>query len=213
MEQDREIQIHLAEYSVLRNELQHYSQRIDQLSGLYLTALFAVTGYLLRPDSQFNADAYYVTVKASAGLSGLYIFLTILNSILLIRIVSFFSGVLALAQYTHCIVRPRLTELVGHRVMLWDEAPELRTKQAWLPIRSIAQTLFVLVAESITVLILFSLSHTLEMSWPFFASYVLAWFLFALSIGCLVMVRRSGLTFHEPLDNASMAKDEVPPVD
>ena len=144
MDSEREVQIHLAEFQALRDEVDHYSQRIDRMSGIYLTALFGIAGYLLRPESQFDIDAYIQTVQDSPSLTILFIFLAVLNSVLLIRIGSFFSGLLAIAQYVHYVIRPRLTALVGQEVIRWDEAPRLSAKKIWIPLRSLGQGLFII---------------------------------------------------------------------
>lgn len=206
MDSEREVQIHLAEFQALRDEVDHYSQRIDRMSGIYLTALFGIAGYLLRPESQFDIDAYIQTVQDSPSLTILFIFLAVLNSVLLIRIGSFFSGLLAIAQYVHYVIRPRLTALVGQEVIRWDEAPRLSAKKIWIPLRSLGQGLFIIIAEAISVVILVSSSHVLDMAWPFVGLYGVAWICFLLSTGALIAVGLAGIRFHQP-----QYAEEAPP--
>lgn len=201
MRPEDEAQIHLAEYQALRNESDHYSQRIDKMSGLYLTALFGIAGYLLRPDSKFDIDSYISAVEASASLTTLFISLTILNSVLLIRIVSFFSGVLAITQYCHYVIRPRLIALVGHEVLSWDDSPRMSAKKTWLPLRSLGQLLFIIVAKSVSIALLISSRHALSMEWPFLLLYAVAWILLIVSLGSLIAVGLAGSRFHQPGHN------------
>lgn len=198
MDSEREVQVHLAEYQALRGEADHYSQRIDRMSSVYLTALFGIAGYLLRPDSQFEIDAYMVSVRESRSLTTLFIFLAMLNSVLLVRIGSFFSGLLAITQYVHYVIRPRLTAIAGLEVLRWDEAPRLSAKKTWIPLRSIGQGLFIVIAEALSVVILLSSSHVFEMGWLFVALYVVGWIFLLGSTASLIAVALAGSRFHRP---------------
>lgn len=198
MTSEAEIQAHLAEYQALRSEVDHYSQRIDRMSGVYLTALFGIAGYLLRPDSKFDADAYLMSITQSESLTALIIFLTILNSTLMIRIGSFFSGLLAISQYVYYDIRPKITEAVGQSVLEWDGAPSLSAKKIWIPLRSIAQGMFAVIAEVLSFLILLNTFHVFDMSWPTIALYVAGWIFFLASTISLIAVARAGSLFHHP---------------
>jgi hypothetical protein len=206
MDSEKEVQIHIAEYQALRQEADHYSQRIDRMAGVYLTALFGIAGYLLRPDSQFDIDAYMASVQNSKSLTTLFIFLAMLNSVLLVRIGSFFSGLLAITQYVHYVIRPRLTAIAGHEVLRWDEAPRLSAKKTWIPLRSIGQGLFVVIAQAISLVILISSFHVFDMGWLFIAFYVVGWIFLLGSIASLAAVAQAGARFHQ-----SELGTEVPP--
>lgn len=206
MDAEKEVQIHLAEYQALRGEADHYSQRIDRMSAVYLTALFGIAGYLLRPDSQFDIDAYLQTVRASQSLTTFYIVLAVLNSVLLIRIASFFSGLLAITQYVHYVIRPRLTDLAGQEVLRWDETPKLSAKKIWIPLRSLGQGLFIIIAQGVSVVILLSASHVFAMAWPLVGLYALTWVFLLLSFVSLVAVGLAGSRFHHP-----GREDDAPP--
>ncbi|MCG8355381.1 MAG: hypothetical protein MI920_07410, partial [Kiloniellales bacterium] len=182
----KEVDIHLAEYQALRAEADHYSQRIDRMSGVYLTAMFGIAGYLLRPESQFDIDAYLKAVQESATLTALCIFLAVLNSVLLIRIGSFFSGLLAITQYVHYVIRPRLIDAVEKDVLRWDEAPRLSAKRIWIPLRSMGQSLFVILAESISVTVMISSLHVFSMHWLMIALYFAAWVFLLASVASLI---------------------------
>ncbi|WP_375550867.1 hypothetical protein [Rhodophyticola porphyridii] len=127
------IEAHIAEYQALRTEADQYSQRIDRIVGVYLTALFAIAGFTLRPDADFDFSEYIASVQSSNSQMALLVFATILNSALIVRIVSFFLGVLAITQYTNSFLRHRISELVGQDAIRWDGGPAFSAKVALDP--------------------------------------------------------------------------------
>ena len=204
MADESEIQIHLAEYKILRDEVDQYSQRIDKMSGIYLTALFGLVGYLLQPASILQVASqnpigdYLKKIESSDILTSLLIFLPILNSVLLIRIMSFYTGLLAIAQYVHYVIRPRLAVLVGHDVIRWDETSRLTAKKIWIPLRSLGQGLFIVISEAISIAVLVHTIYVFKMSWPVIALYAISWLFLIASGGALVAAWKAGLTFHDP---------------
>lgn len=83
------VQAHLAEYKILRAEISQYSQRIDRMVVVYLTVLVAASGFLLWPETPFDASDYIQRVESSHFLSGIFIFLSIVNTSILLRVLSF----------------------------------------------------------------------------------------------------------------------------
>ena len=151
-ESKQEFDTHLAEYSALRGEIVQYNQRIDRTVGVYLSALVGLSGYLLRPDSEFRIAEYIGNVVASQSQSNLMLILGILNSLLLLRLQSFFLAVLAMSQYTATVIRPRLVILLNtDSVLRWDEGDTVRAKKYWLPSRSVSQFGFGTVALLISI--------------------------------------------------------------
>ncbi|MEQ8354650.1 MAG: hypothetical protein RH942_03865 [Kiloniellaceae bacterium] len=198
MGSDDEVQVHLAEYRALREEAGHYSQRIDRMSGVYLTALFGIAGYLLRPDSGFDLDSYMASVQESKSLTLLFLFLTILNSVLLLRIGSFFSGLLAITQYVHYVVRPRLSSILNQEVLKWDDAPRLSAKRIWIPLRSVGQGLFIVIAEALSFVILLNSVYVVDLGWRYLGLYAVSWALLLGSLVSLFAVALAGAWFHQP---------------
>ena len=73
----KEVDIHLAEYKALRDEINHYSQRIDKMSGIYFTALLAIVGYFIRPGSTLDLQKYLEHIESTTILTVLAIFISI----------------------------------------------------------------------------------------------------------------------------------------
>lgn len=202
-----EVDVHLAEYCALRTEIDHYSQRIDRISAVYITAMFAIVGYLVRPDSQFDWALYIEMVQKSTALTSLLLFIPILNSILLIRIGSFFLGVLALSQYTCYTLGPRMTKIIGAEVLRWDGSESPGVKKNWIPIRSLGQILFAIAAESFSVIVLIITFYALTAGLLIGALYILSWIFVLISLYSLMVVARSGNDFHS-LDVAASLSAE-----
>ena len=150
-----EVDIHLAEYAALRSEIDVYNQRIDRITGWYVTALFGVTGLLLNPITPIDVEKYLDMVKASNYLIGLFLFLSILNSTLLISVASHFSAILAMAEHTSTIIGNRLSELAGSKVLTWDYSPGFVAKKTWGKLRIVGQALFFAISESISLAIIY----------------------------------------------------------
>lgn len=196
MASEKAIDALLAEYSALRTEADQYSQRIDRIVSVYLAALFAVSGYLLRPDGTIVIEEYAEAVQASRSQMALYVFLTILNSSLIIRLVSFFIGILSIAQYTHYFIRVRLADLTNEDVLRWDDPPKLSAKKAWLPLRTASQAVFIIVVEFLTVFILLKTNGLLSDGPLFIAFYIVGWLFFLASLAALVIVLHASIRYH-----------------
>lgn len=192
----QEVEIHLAEYNTLRAELDHYTQRIDRMAGVYLTVLFGIVGYLLRPEGSFDINSYVELIEESATLTALYLLLVILNSILLIIIWGYFLGVLSMAQYLTYCVSPRISEIVGSPVIQWDKSPQLSVKVIWIPIRSLGHALFSMMAMSASLIVLLFCFHALSKNWLLITVYIMAWIFFFMSLAVLVSVGIAGRRFH-----------------
>jgi hypothetical protein len=112
-----------------------------------------IFGFLLRPDSEFSFAEYLSNIQTSSTLLAILLILAILNCLLLVRIQSFYLAVLAMAQYTTNVLRPRVTKLAGAHVLDWDEPGISIAKDYWLPVRAAAQIGFGIVAIALSLLI------------------------------------------------------------
>ena len=171
---EKEIEVHLAEYQALRSEIELYSQRIDKTAGLYITAMFGIVGYLLRPDSTLDLQQYLRRIESTPVLTALFMLIPILNSLLLVRIGSFFLGILAIAQYIQYKIKPRLTTLLGSTVLCWDDEPSLDAKRKWIPLRSAGQMFFVIIVETISIVFLGATTYAISSGFVLGALYIIA---------------------------------------
>ncbi len=194
---DKEIEVHLAEYQALRSEIDHYSQRIDKMSGIYITVMFGIAGYLIRPDSTFDIQLYLKRIESTPILTALFIFISILNSLLLIRMGSFFLGILAIAQYIHYKIRPRLNMLLSVSVLHWDEKPSIEAKRDWITLRSASQIFFIVIAETISIVILGTTIYAISFGFVLGILYVIACGCMLLSVISLLKVGKAGRNFHQ----------------
>ncbi len=202
---------HMTEYKVLRSEITVYSQRIDRTVGIYLSALFGLFGYLLRPESQFSFSTYLADVRSSPTLSAALLIIGILNSLLVVRIQSFYLAVLAMSQYTATVTRPKIIQLLGTDLLWWDDPEVTRAKAYWLPVRTVAQSGFAVVAVAISLFILFT-------TYPSVVSNVWLGCLLVVKLGALVYIgfvtyriAVAGIKFHETpawLQQARQEKSE-----
>ncbi len=151
---------HMVEYNALRGEVVLYSQRIDRTIGIYLSALFGLFGYLLRPDSGFELQVYLAGIKGQPTQVGILLLLAILNSLVMIRVQSFYLAVLALSQYTATVLRSRVAAILDDQnVLAWDDPDIVRGKRYWLPVRSVAQVTFGLLGLAVSL-------SVLVVTWP-----------------------------------------------
>lgn len=190
----------LAEYESLRTEMNHYSERIDKVASIYITALFAVVGYMLRPDGGFSPRAYLDRIHQSMGLSLLFLAIPILNSILLTRVGSFYLGVLAISQYTHYETAQFVKQITGVNCMTWDENPDLYVKKKWIKSRSIGQGLFVLTAQGILIGVLVEMRTAAFRGIVPLALFTASTLLVATSVYTFYSVWLAGRNFHQNLD-------------
>ncbi|MBI4824304.1 MAG: hypothetical protein HY805_08785 [Nitrospirae bacterium] len=193
---DKEIGVHLAEYQALRSEIELYSQRIDKTAGLYITAMFGIIGYLLRPDSTFDLQQYLRHIESTPVLTALFMFIPILNSLLLLRIGSFFLGILAIAQYIQYEIKPRLTALLGSTVLYWDDEPSLDAKRKWILLRSAGQMFFVIIVETTSIVFLGATTYAISSGFVLGVLYIIACGCVMVSVISLIKVARAGQNFH-----------------
>ena len=200
---------HMAEYKVLRSEVTLYSQRIDRTVGIYLSALFGLSGYLLRPESQFSVGEYLRDIQTSPTLSGVFLVIGILNCLLIIRIQSFYLAVLAMSQYTATVIKPRISALLQNEdLMNWDDPEIVRGKRYWLPARSAAQAGFGVIAISISVLAVFvTYRQATSDAWLLVLFLIIVALLFY-CLYTLVRIWIVGRNFHEPASVRRMEDNE-----
>ena len=147
----KQIDAHMAEFSALRGEISVYSQRIDRTVGIYLSALFGLFGFLIRPDSAFEFTTYLGKIRESPSLVASFLVLGILNCLLIVRIQSFYLAVLAMSQYTATYLGPTISTLLGTKAFRWDDPDLTRAKKYWVPVRGAAQTGFGALAILVSV--------------------------------------------------------------
>jgi len=128
----QELEVHLAEYGRLADELGRDTQSIDRYLGLYLTAFFAVLALMLQSGTGSGAVNYIEEVKASPDLMFLALLVPIVNSVLVVRIAHLTSQIFARAQHIGLRIRPRLAELTATgSVLRWDELPTEPSQARW----------------------------------------------------------------------------------
>jgi hypothetical protein len=209
-EQTKEIDVHLAEYQTLRSEVNLSNQRIDRIVGFYLTALFAIFAYFLRPESTFDIGKYLTALQANYTLTGFLLILPILNSILLMRLATFFLSILAMAKYLLYVVAPRLDVLLESNVLGWDRLHAIDAKGPWLTIRSIAQLFFFLLSEGVSFGILACMLHVFRNKPLLIALYGISCFTVLASLISASTVFYVGINFHKSLPAAKPYHDSSP---
>jgi hypothetical protein len=194
-EQLREIDIHLAEYQALRSEMVYYIQRIDQTATFYITALFGILAFCLRPGSQFDSS-YLARIVANPPLTALALLVPILNSLLLVRIGFLFLTMLTIAKYLNAVVTPRLSALIRSPVLCWDRADVTNGKKPMLLLRSISQYQSAALAEGISLYVLLVFRHGVNGRASLVVLYLLGWLGLLLSLTVFGLVLYAGRKFH-----------------
>jgi hypothetical protein len=194
-EQNREIDVQLAEYKVLRSEIVYYIQRMDQTVTLYITAVFGLLAFCLRPGSHFDAE-YMEYIKANPPLIALVLLIPILNSILLTRIAFLFVTMLTLARYVNAVITPRLSALIRYPVLCWDRADLGDGKGRMTFLRSLAQWQSAALAEGISMSILLTIRSSVGCNVVLILLYIIGWLGLFSSIAAFVVAIRSGRQFH-----------------
>jgi len=195
--EDKEIEIHLSEYSSLRKEIEYYSQRIDRIVGIYITVIFGIVGYLIRPETNFNIDNYLNNMESKPVFIAFLLFIPILNSLLIIRVGSFFCGILAITQYVHYQLRPRLNMLLGVNVLSWDDEPRMNAKYKWISLRSTSQIFFFGISEAISIQILVITIYLISLNYYLFILYIIAWLCVIVSVISSFIIADVGRNFHK----------------
>lgn len=206
---ERTLDIHLAEFSALRSEANYYSQRIDRITGLYLTALFAVSGFLLRPDSDFDIEEYIANIRSSDSLMVIVLLFVVLNSALLGRLVSFYCALLSIAQYTEYFIGRKIRDQYDSEALLWDnKEAAYSSKKVWVTVRSVTQMLFLAIALSVSVSILILAQPSPSASSLVCNTYWVSTAVFVISTAVVVVSLTSSLLFHRPQALGSMPPEE-----
>ena len=119
---ERELEIHMAEYGRLATELTKDTESIDRYLGLYLAAFFAALAFMLQSGTGSGTINYIEEVKRSPDLLFLALLVPIVNGVLVVRIAHLTSQVFARAQHIGARLRPRVIELLETEDLLrWDE--------------------------------------------------------------------------------------------
>lgn len=142
----------LQEYSAGSAAIAEAIKRIETVRGLYLVAVFAVVGALFSSKTGDAADAVS-RAEADPYVLAPVLLLPLLNSILLIYVVSSMHFILAMAKYNTYVLGPKLSENAGSPVLQFD-IWTCENKDAWLLFRTLSGVLFFLVATGISVAVL-----------------------------------------------------------
>lgn len=188
----------MVEYKELRGEVTAYSHRIDRTIGIYLSALFALLGFLLTPQGNFSLPTYIQAVQASATLTGVFLLIGLLNCLLLTRIQSFYLAVLALSQYTATVTAPRVSAIVRTPVLTWDDPEATEAKRYWLPVRTVAQSGFAVLAIALSAFVSWgAFPPTLTQGWVVAGLYALLVAGLGYNVYVFVRIIQAGLNFHQ----------------
>lgn len=194
-----EVAAHLEEYKALRSEINQTTERIDRTIGLYITATFVVVAFLLRPDATFSVQAWLDSLSRDYRLAAFLLAVPVLNALLLVRQVSLYLHILALAQYGLYEIRPRASHLVNAPVLGWDLRSGSSIKRTALRARALQQILFFAVALSISFAVFWVVRPThAELRGFGTVLYVVAVLSTILALSVIVRAWRVSSTFHRP---------------
>jgi hypothetical protein len=189
-----ETDVHLAEYQLLRSEIEMYVQRIDRTISLYYAAILALIAFALRPESKIDA-AFLAGLSANPTSTALMLLVSILNALLLARTAFLMMTVLTMAQYIDAIVAPRMSTILNARVLDWDRSESDGIKAQMLWVRRIVQFQTCLAAESVSVYILFAFRHAIRLHPLLVLLYVGSICCVLVSVALFLVVARTGRYF------------------
>ncbi len=191
-----EIDLCISEYKVLRSEIIHYDQRIDRISGIYISGTFFVVGYLIKSNKNFDIHHVLSQLTTSEEFVILLLIIPILNSILLLRMANFFAAILAISHYIFYEIRPALSRHLNSEVFNWDNEPQTSIKETWLFLRGASQVSFVLSTNFISMISLLSY-FVAPFKYISFFLFILSYLSFLFSIYSLILVQNEGKIFHK----------------
>lgn len=176
----KQIDVHIKEYETLRSDMSFKVRQMYIFLAVYLAAIFAVLGFILSPENVKITD-WPGKIKNNRFLIGAALVIPILNSILLIHIVSLMHFVFATAKYTTFVIGRKISQAVNKKdIIFWDKWDDVH-KQAWNRTKILVGILYYLLAHSISIGILWYFRDVLYggkgsfliMFWALSASVVL----------------------------------------
>ena len=199
LSQDAQVEVMLAEYNALRSEIQQYSTRIDNISSAYIAAILAILSYALIPKSDLDLSSFYLKFTSNKEAMQILLIISMLNSILMTRVCSFYLAITALAQYCDKYLKSSLSrKLRTNKIIKWDENNGLDSKDRWLKTRFLSQAMLITFAHSFSIFIVY-LSIIPEF---FYGYYVIIYTTSVICIGLsfygIYQVLMAGKKFHEP---------------
>lgn len=143
---------------VFAEEVSQWTQRIDKIRGVYLTALFALVGILLNPSVKPLKDIIS-SIRADNTQIFLILLIPILNSLLLIYIVSYMHFIYSAAKYNSYYIGKLISTEIGIEILPFDDwETVVGDKEAWVTTRSIVGIMMFVIATVISLMILYTFS-------------------------------------------------------
>jgi len=152
------LQVLLHNSAAIRAEISHFTQRIDKIRAIYLSALFGLIGILLSPNFK-PLKNIIGDIKADNTQVFLVLLLPIINSILLIYVASYMHFIYSAAKYNSFYIGDLLNEEVGRQIIpfdIWETI--VGDKQAWITTRSIVGFMTFAIASLISIALLYTFS-------------------------------------------------------
>lgn len=143
---------------VFAEAVSQWTQRIDKIRGVYLTVLFGLVGFLLSPSGKPLKDII-LSIKADNTQIFLILLLPILNSLLLIYIVSYMHFIYSAAKYNTYYIGNLISTEIGIEILPFDDwKTVVGDKKAWVTTRSIVGIMMFVIATGISIFILYTFS-------------------------------------------------------
>lgn len=160
----KRIDVLLQNSKIFADAVSQWTQRIDRIRGIYLTVLFGFVGYLLSPTSKPLKDIISI-IKTDNTQIFLILLLPILNSLLLIYIVSYMHYIYAAAKYNSYYIGKLISMETGLEILPFDDWETIvGDKETWVTTRSIVGILMFLIATGISFFILSTFSDAGRLS-------------------------------------------------
>lgn len=154
----KRIEALLLHSKILSGAIGQWTDRIDKIRGIYLTALFGLVGFLLAPNTDTLSEIVR-TIKQDETQISLILILPILNSILLIYTISYMHFILSAAKYNSYYILKLIQEEVEQSVVPFDDwDTSVGDKEAWVTTRSLVGILMFIVATIASLYILHTFS-------------------------------------------------------
>ena len=184
--------------TVFSGAVSEWTQRIDKIRGVYLTALFGLIGLLLSPNVKPLKDIL-ADIRADNTQMFLVLLLPILNSLLLVYVTSYMHFIYAAAKYNSYYLGSLVTEEIGRKIVPFDDwETTVGDKEAWVTTRSIVGFTTFALASMISVAVLYTFAEAGRMTKGTvnFVLYLLSSEMVSLSIVAGVVNHRIGGKYH-----------------
>lgn len=190
----KQVDVHLKEYEILRNEIPKKEQRIQTVISLYIAAILGVAAYILKG----GFEEILKNIEKSNFLIGIVLFIPIINSILLIYSISFMYVISAQAKYTTYVIGKELSDMLKKEMLRWDKW-DSKEKRAWLRARSICGVFVFIFLNllSFGVLYHYQLIFLVKRSYILFSIWIIACIVFLYCIYSGIEFFKISKKFHE----------------